>query len=514
MGVPQALPALLVQARLLPEAEAASLYRAWREGGPPNPDGDGAFLRWLVGRGLLTDYQANLLSRGHADGYFLGPYKILDRIGRGRMAGVYKSVHTSGQVVAIKVLPPSRARDPELLARFHREARLILKLNHPNVVRAFQLGEAGGLPYLVMEYLEGETLEEVLRRETRLPATEAGRLTYQLLEGLQYLHTQGLIHRDVKPANLMLVRERAGENGAAPGPTLKILDIGLGRLTDDGTLEEAAPLTTAGSVLGTPDYMAPEQARDARTADIRSDIYSAGCVLYHLLTGQPPFPDTNPLNQMVRHATQPPRPLTEFGIVAAEKLQPVLDGMLAKEPAKRYATPELAARALKILSGAAGGAPPRTESDGPLRSYLEWLSTPSSSETVTVPGLPQSAPPQTPTPAPVPSGPAKAPSAARRRPVSVPTAAEAKSSARRRAVTPPAPPPAPELSPDAFDVELVPADAAAPPADGFEFTRRDFLMMGIGAGGVLLAVVAGWLLAQVFRRKPPPSPAAPPDEPE
>src|SRR5262249_20791579 len=137
--------------------------------------------------------------------FFLGEYKILDRIGRGRMAGVYKAVHQLGQVVAIKVLPPSKAKDPRTLGRFTREARLALKLKHPNVVRAFQVGEVNGLHYLVMESLEGEPLEEVLQRRKRLSPAEAVRVVHQALVGLQHIHEQGLVHRDLKPSNLMLV---------------------------------------------------------------------------------------------------------------------------------------------------------------------------------------------------------------------------------------------------------------------------------------------------------------------
>src|SRR5262249_46314099 len=151
---------------------------------------------------------------------------------KGRMAGVYKAVHSLGQVVAIKVLPPSKAKLPQLLARFQREARLALRLKHPNVVRAFQMGEANGLHYLVMEYLEGETLDEVLQRRGKLPAVEAVPLIYQALLGLEHIHKQGLVHRDLKPGNLMLVRPANGCDTTLGG-TLKILDIGLGKALYD-----------------------------------------------------------------------------------------------------------------------------------------------------------------------------------------------------------------------------------------------------------------------------------------
>src|SRR5439155_19189784 len=141
----------------------------------------------LVSAKALTDYQAGLLSRGHTEGFFLDPYRILERTGKGRMAGVYKAAHASGQVVAVKVLPPSKARDPLLLARFQREARLALLLQHPNIVRAFQVGEQGGLHYIVMEYLEGDTLDDVLQRRRKLPPAEGVRIVYQALQGFQHI---------------------------------------------------------------------------------------------------------------------------------------------------------------------------------------------------------------------------------------------------------------------------------------------------------------------------------------
>src|SRR5437868_6322642 len=198
----------------------------------------------MVQHRYLTDYQAGLLARGHADGFFLNEYKILERLGKGRMAGVYKAQHQLGQVVAIKVLPPSKAADANFLARFQREAKLAVRLKHPNVVRAFQTGAAGGVRYLVMEYLEGETLEEVLARRGKLPPPEAVRLIFQALQGLQHIHTQGLVHRDLKPANLMLVPAAATDTLRC---TVKILDIGLGRALFE---EGAADITTDPGLTG------------------------------------------------------------------------------------------------------------------------------------------------------------------------------------------------------------------------------------------------------------------------
>jgi eukaryotic-like serine/threonine-protein kinase len=336
---------LLLRSRLLSVEDARAAYQRWQNEAKDAAGNLGQFLKWLVNHQHVTEYQAELLRRGHADGFFLNQYKILDRIGKGRMAGVYKAAHELGQVVAIKVLPPSKAKDPHFLGRFQREARMAIRLQHPNIVRAFQVGQAGTAHYIVMEYLEGETLEEVLLRRGKLPPPEAVQLIYQALLGLQHIHEQGLVHRDLKPANLMLV--------PPPGPaettqkcTVKILDMGLGRTTfEEGepARAEGPELTVEGVLLGTPDYMAPEQARDARTIDVRADVYSLGCVLYHALAGRPPFPDTSVISQMIRHATEMPRPLREFNPAVPDGLQQILNWMLAKDPAQRYPTPERAA---------------------------------------------------------------------------------------------------------------------------------------------------------------------------
>jgi eukaryotic-like serine/threonine-protein kinase len=348
----------LLRSRLLPREEVASLRLRHAEETSGDSKGE-QFARWLLDQQYLTRYQCQRLLDGHTDSFFLNEYRILDHVGEGRMAGVYKAAHRLGQVVAIKILPPAKAQDPETFGRFQREAELAVRLKHAHVVRTFQTGLADGQHYLVMEYLEGETLAEVLQRRGRLPPIEAVRLLHQALLGLQHLHEQKMIHRDLKPANLMLTaRPEPGQADTSLHATLKVLDIGLGRelFTDDSasstgpraslSAEEREKLTTKESMLGTLEYMAPEQARDARRADIRSDIYSLGCVLYHCLTGQAPFADRHPERQILRHATEAPAPLRQFLPEAPEALQRMLDGMLAKKPDQRFATPLQAAHVL------------------------------------------------------------------------------------------------------------------------------------------------------------------------
>ncbi|HEY7427767.1 MAG TPA: serine/threonine-protein kinase [Gemmataceae bacterium] len=307
------------------------------------------FVKWLAHHGHVTDYQADVLLRRRDDPLVLGPYKVRGRIGRGPMAGIYEAVHPLGQVVAIKVLPPARAADPTVLARFKREARLAMRLHHPNVIRTFQAGEHHGTHFLVMELLRGETLKDVLLRRGRLPPAEAIRLLYQAFLGLQHVHEQGLVHRDLEPANLMLLSDKVDGGDITLNSTVKILDIGLGRAVFDEGAPGAGPinLTATSDQLGTPLYCAPEQSKDARQADIRSDIYSLGCVLYHALAGQPPFEDRGAVRLMLSHATEPPPRLTSLNLGVPAGLQAVLDRMLAKDPAFRFPVPEQAAEALR-----------------------------------------------------------------------------------------------------------------------------------------------------------------------
>ena len=369
---------LLIRSRLLTPEEVKRAFSRWQHEAGDLINNLAQFLKWLVARGYVTEYQASLLAKGHADDFFLNQYKILERLGRGRMAGVYRAMHHLGQTVAIKVLPPSKAKNPQFLGRFQREARLALRLKHPNVVRTFQLGESNGLNYLVMEHLVGDTLEEILQRRQRLPPAEAVRIIHHALLGLQHLHEKGMVHRDLKPANLMLVPPPPNDaDGSTLRSRVKILDIGLGRELFDETQPEQPKeptLTGEGVLLGTPDYLAPEQARNPRAIDVRADIYSLGCVLYHCLTGQPPFPDKNILTQMVRHATEVPKPIRDFTPSVPEGLEQIIQSyMLAKQPEQRYPTPERAAQALQIFLLADSESSSIDEQQPQLGKFLTWL---------------------------------------------------------------------------------------------------------------------------------------------
>ncbi|HEV3386062.1 MAG TPA: serine/threonine-protein kinase [Gemmata sp.] len=522
--------ALLTKSKLLAAEELELALKKWKEESPRQDDQVDSFCKFLISRRSLTEWQAAMVRRGRADGFFIGGYRIVDRIGKGQMGGVYKAVHGLGQLVALKILPASKAKAPHVLSRFQREARLLTQLDHPNVVRAFQVGESGGINFIAMEFLEGETLDETLTRRKRLPWAEAVRLMHQALCGLEHLFDRRMIHRDLKPANMMLT-PAPGRHETTWESTVKILDIGLGReLFDESTPEGQieTQLTVEGSVLGTPDYLAPEQAKDARSADIRADIYSIGCVLFHCLCGHPPFPDTNIMSQMLKHATEKPPMLSSIVADIPGGIQSVLDTMLAKFPNERYSTPAAAANALQPFLGK-GGVAPAVATMVP--AFKEWLDTETHIDLAKI--VPQApAAPAKPTPAvqmpgPVKSGTVPSPALSMTPPPQKEPAASRTAAVKALPANPvrpipvvPARPPVPQrpIPLDEVDVELVTdfvpghqAPAIAPQVQIvkvkevrplWEFDRRDWIMLAAGAAGVLAAVGIGYGLARLARKKP------------
>ncbi len=497
--------AAIGRSKLLGEPDLQDLRRRWTAD-PKASDADvDGFRKFLVRERYLTEYQAALIQRGRAEGFVVGDYVILERIGSGQSAGVYKAIHTSGQVVALKVLPGSKAREANTLSRFQREGRLLTQLDHPNAVRAFQVGQGGGVHFIVMEHLEGETLDTVLERRKKLPPAEAVRLIHQAFQGLHHLHEKRMVHRDLKPANLMLTPPPKADTLSS---TVKILDIGLGReLFDEASaVTQDLHLTTEGAILGTPDYLAPEQARDARTSDIRADIYSLGGVLYHLLAGRPPFTERNVMAMMVKHATTPVTPVRELVPEVPPGLSAAVDKLLAKKADDRPQTPAEAADLIApFLPQQAAGA----EAAAVLPAYKEWLETESAMEmpvevmkaAVAAQATPIAiAKPVSPVPAPLPVASAAVPVAARK--------PATKSAAEPKPGTRPAPmvvAPAPVAVPPAaeINVELVHLsdrdedDEDDEPRGLLDLDRRDWIMLGAGGFLMLLAIGLGWVVTRI-----------------
>jgi serine/threonine-protein kinase len=315
-----------------------------------------ALAKVVLKRGWLTRYQINQVAAGRGKDLFVGYYLLLDRLGEGGMGRVFKAQHRHmGRIVALKLMRKEKLGSPEAVARFYQEVQAAARLTHPNIVIAYDAGQAGSVHYFSMEYVDGPDLLRLVRERGRLPVSQACEFVRQAALGLQHAHEQGLVHRDIKPGNLLVA------GGASP--VVKILDMGLARL--GGSFENERQLTKLGQVLGTPDYLAPEQAIDARTVDIRADIYSLGCTLFFLLTGKTPFRGDTLAELLMKHQMEPPPLLREALPGAPPELQALLARMMAKKPDTRPKTPAEVAAALEPLARGAGAVPVATATPGP-----------------------------------------------------------------------------------------------------------------------------------------------------
>lgn len=294
----------------------------------------------LVDRDCLTPYQARALTRGRWKGLVLGNYEILDKLGQGGMGQVYKAQHRRmGRIVCLKVLRSSGRRSPEVVERFRREIRALSALDHPNFVVAHDADEAGEIQFLVMEYVEGQDLSRYVAEHGPFSVADATEIVRQVALALTHAHELGVIHRDIKPHNLLLTPSEDYEEGVGQ---VKVLDMGLARFDSlfaaDADSATRADMTATGVIMGTVDYMSPEQALNGRFADARSDIYSLGCTLHFLLTGKPVFYGETIMEKLIAHREQPRPDLRDNASNVPRSLSAVFRRMIAREPDGRYAT--------------------------------------------------------------------------------------------------------------------------------------------------------------------------------
>jgi serine/threonine protein kinase len=291
----------------------------------------------LLQQNLLTPYQVNQLLQGKKERLLMGPYRVVERLGEGAMGQVLKCWSPKLQLhVAVKMIHKEHLVSKKALNRFFREMETAGKLDHPNIVLLRDADRIGDCPYMVMEFVEGTDLSRLVKQARPLTIRQAADFARQTALGLQHAFERGVVHRDIKPGNLLVTRD--------PQPIVKISDFGLARLESERSSERR--LTQYGTVLGTIDYIAPEQAENAQNADIRSDIYSLGCTLYFLLTGKPPFSGTTVTEKMSARLHGDPadvrmyRPEIPPGIIA------ILKRTITRQPADRYQSPRDVAQAL------------------------------------------------------------------------------------------------------------------------------------------------------------------------
>ena len=294
----------------------------------------------LLKNQLITEYQAKQMLAGKYKGFYLARYKILELLGAGGMGRVYLSEQLSMErLVAIKLisLPKSKKRQEQALARFKREAKAVATLRHPNIIQAFDFAEEHGMPYIVMEYIEGMDTAKIVQKFGPIPWKQVAEYGRQAAEGLEHAHMAGLVHRDIKPGNLLV--DSKGQ--------VKILDLGLVSAFDEKSDDS---LTVDQDQLGTVDYIAPEQALDSKNVDARADIYSLGATLYSIMTGRILYPDKTTTQKLLLHQTTDPEPITNLVKNVPPELAGIIGKMLAKKPDERYQSAQEVAAALKTFA--------------------------------------------------------------------------------------------------------------------------------------------------------------------
>lgn len=328
--VRNSLPQLLVESGLMSEEDVRELLHTHRDRVTSAED----FAAFLVEQERLTPWQANKLLQGKHRGFHLGPYRLQRHLAKGGMSSLYVARHRdSDELCALKVLPPAKAEqsDASYLPRFLREAKLACRLKHPNIIRVDEVlsadEEEGGVHFMAMELLQGHDLFNKVARQGPLAVREAAEIMRQAALGLEYAHNEGLVHRDIKPGNVYVTKDGR----------VKILDLGLAGLIEDAYQENLTREYNE-RVLGTADYLAPEQAIDSHRADARADIYALGCTFYFVLTGQPPFTEGTLPQRILAHQTKQPQSVTAFRNDVPAELLALLDHMLVKKRVDRVQT--------------------------------------------------------------------------------------------------------------------------------------------------------------------------------
>jgi serine/threonine-protein kinase len=345
----------LISRSLVSKEEAQSC----RTTGDASPGPEGLLLR-LVKAGFLTPNQARRATQEmtallHQQ---IPGYQLLEKLGRGSMGTVYKAQQLSmNRLVAIKMLHPRLAADPRLLKRLTREAHLAAKLSHNNIVQAIDVGAAGSLHYFVMEYVEGTTIKQELEAGKIYSEHDAIEIVLQVAQALQHAHRRGLIHRDVKPANIILTAERIA----------KLADLGMAREKTD----EAVARAEKGLTIGTPYYIAPEQIHGQEDIDGRADIYSLGATLYHMITGQPPFPGNKIEPVLDAHLHKELTPPDHLNTSLSSGVGEVVEFTMAKDREQRYRSPDDLILDLECLLN---GKPPKLARERIETATLEQLS--------------------------------------------------------------------------------------------------------------------------------------------
>jgi serine/threonine protein kinase len=304
-----------------------------------------ALAKILVHRGLISRYQAMLLVGGRGDELFIGKYRVLDFLGEGGLSRVLLARHADNNwVVALKVIRPEILTSQAGREQFLQEMEAMARLDHPNIVQFLDVDQSGNNFFYAMEYVQGTDLRRLVRYTGPLPVPVAAEFTRQAAFGLQHAHEHSLVHRDIKPANLYLTTSKNADGTPADDNLIKILDWGLSSVRPPG--QRAEQEGQAKYILGTIDFLSPEQALNPNAASIRSDIYSLGCTLYYLLTGHVPFPDGTIAEKLLKHQQAEPAPLTFYRKDVPAAFSALLKRMLAKRPEDRFRTPDALALAL------------------------------------------------------------------------------------------------------------------------------------------------------------------------